>query len=145
MVTAWMRACVMAGSLLLALAAGDAAIAADALNTTDFLAACTTDQVVIDEPGLGGASKITPQSYCECIVEGFAAAKLSQSDVDMLTKFHKDEITDEDAATYATLEDLMRANEGIEDACKEKLGMPAGDDGEEGEQPLEGEDIPQDE
>ena len=50
----------------------------------------------------------------------------------------------DDAASYATLEDLMAANEGIEDDCKESLGMPSADDDEEGP-PANEEDIPQDE
>ena len=62
----------------------------------------------------------------------------------MMTKMHKDEITDEDAASYTTLEDLMATNEGIEDDCKESLGMPSADDDEEGP-PANEEDIPQDE
>ena len=37
----------------------------------------------------------------------------------MLTKMHKDDISDADAENYPTLEDLMNANEGYEDACKD--------------------------
>jgi hypothetical protein len=94
---------------------------------------------------LAEGSKVTPQIYCECVAGKFAAKKLSQSDVDMLTKLHKDEITDEDAESYPTLENLMQANEGLEDACKESLGMPAAEDNEEEEGPPMEEDIPQDE
>jgi hypothetical protein len=117
---------------------------AGALNTDAFLAACVADPVVTDEPGFAEGAKATPQSYCACIADKFKAQKLSQSDVDMMTKMHKDEITDEDAASYATLEELMAANERIEDDCKESLGMPSADDDEEGP-PLNEEDIPQDE
>ena len=35
---------------------------------------------------------------------------------------HKDEITDEDAASYPTLEDLLTPMKAIEDDCKESLG-----------------------
>jgi hypothetical protein len=62
----------------------------------------------------------------------------------MLTKLHKDEITDEDAESYPTLEGLMGANEAVEDGCKASLGMPASTDDEEGP-PLDEEDIPEDE
>ena len=44
----------------------------------------------------------------------------SQADVDMLTKMHKDEISDDDAENYPTLEDLMNANEGYEDALPDE-------------------------
>jgi hypothetical protein len=136
----------MAGSILLAFAAVETALAADALNTADFLTACINDPVVTDEPGFSGDSKATPQVYCECIAGKFAASKMSQTDVDMLTKMHKDEITDEDAESYPTLEDLMRSNEDMEDSCKEKLGMPIGDSGdEEDAPPVDGSDVPQDE
>ena len=100
--------------------------------------------MVTDEPGFAEGAKVTPQSYCACIAGKFKEKKLSQSDVDMLTKMHKDEITDEDAASYPTLEDLMATNEGFEDDCKESLGMPSADDDEEGP-PANEEDIPQDE
>ena len=58
---------------------------------------------------------MTAKQYCDCIASKFEDKKLSQTDVDMLTKMHKDEITDEDADSYPTLEDLMSANEAIED------------------------------
>ena len=52
----------------------------------------------------------------------------------MLTKMHKDDISDNDAENYPTLEDLMNANEGYEDSCKTTLGLPTdeGNDVEEG-------------
>jgi hypothetical protein len=39
----------------------------------------------------------------------------------------------------------MAKNEGIEDDCKESLGMPSSDDDEEVGPPADEEDIPQDE
>jgi hypothetical protein len=145
MVDGLMRGVVSAGLLVLAAGAASAAPeAAGALNTDAFLAACVADPVVIDEPGFADGAKATPQSYCTCIAGKFKEQKLSQPDVDMMTKMHKDEITDEDAASYATLEDLMATNENIEDDCKESLGMPSADDDEEGP-PTNEEDIPQDE
>ncbi len=147
MVDGLMRGPIVAGLLILAAAAAEAApqeAPAGALNTDTFLAACIADPVVTDEPGFAEGAKATPQSYCACIAGKFKEKKLSQPDVDMMTKMHKDEITDEDAASYATLEDLMAANEGIEDDCKESLGMPSADDDEEGP-PANEEDIPQDE
>jgi hypothetical protein len=138
------RTGIFAGLVVLAFGAAEAAPAA--LNTTDFLAACVGDPVVADEPGLAQGSKVTAQIYCQCVAGKFAGKKLSQSDVDMLTKMHKDEITDEDAESYPTLQDLMEANEGLEDACKESLGMPAAkDNGDEEGPPIDEENIPQDE
>jgi hypothetical protein len=146
MVDRLMRACIFAGLVALANSPAQAAPAEGALNTADFLAACVADPVVTDEPGFAEGSKVTPQIYCECVAGKFAANKLSQSDVDMLTKMHKDEITDEDAESYPTLEELMQANEGYEDDCKESLGMPAAEDNDEEEgPPMNEEEVPQDE
>jgi hypothetical protein len=72
----------------------------------------------------------------------YQEGKLSQKDVDMLTKMHKDAITDEDSATYPTLEDLLSANERTEDACKKTLGLPVNTDGDD--QPGD-EEMPADE
>ena len=145
MVDGLMRGLFIAGILILAAATAEAQAPEAGLNTDAFLAACIADPVVTDEPGFAQGGKATPQSYCECVAGKFKEQKLSQSDVDMMTKMHKDEITDEDAASYATLEELMAKNEGIEDDCKESLGMPSSDDDEEVGPPADEEDIPQDE
>jgi hypothetical protein len=145
MVDGLMRGPIVAGLLVLAAGGAEAAAPAGAPNTEAFLAACVADPVVTDEPGFAASGgKATPQLYCECIAGKFKDKKISQSDVDMMTKMHKDEITDEDAASYPTLEDLMAKNEGFEDECKTSLGMPQGDDDKE-EPPTNEEDIPQDE
>jgi hypothetical protein len=96
--------------------------AADA-NTADFIAACSADASVTEDPGFDDG-KVTPKAYCECVAGELAKNKLSQKDVDMLTKMHKEEISDEDVENYPTLEDLMNANEGYEDACRQTLGLP---------------------
>ena len=114
------------------------------VDTDAFLAACVADPVVTDEPGLQAGSKVTAQTYCECIVGKYHGKKMSQAEVDMMTKMHKDEITDEDAAKFPKLEDLMAKNEGFEDECKASLGMPTSDDNNE-EAPTNEEDIPPDE
>ena len=145
MVDGLMRGLFIAGILILAAVTAEAQAPEAGLSTDAFLAACIADPVVTDEPGFAQGGKATPQSYCECIAGKFKEQKLSQSDVDMMTKMHKDEITDEDAASYATLEELMAKNEGIEDDCKESLGMPSADDDEEIGPPPDEEDIPQDE
>ena len=145
MVDGLMRGLFIAGILILAAVTAEAQAPEAGLNTDAFLAACIADPVVTDEPGFAQGGKATPQSYCECVAGKFKEQKLSQSDVDMMTKMHKDEITDEDAASYATLEELMAKNEGIEDDCKESLGMPSADDDEEIGPPADEEDIPQDE
>ena len=126
------------------LEAKPAAAAPAKLNTAAFLDACSADQNVTDSPGFADG-KVTPKAYCECVAGKFEENKLTQKDVDMLTKMHKDEITDEDAASYPTLEELMAKNEGFEDECKASLGMPSSDDDDEEGPPINEEDIPQDE
>ena len=126
-----------------ALAAASSSFAAPAakLNTEAFLAACSEDEVVTGQ--LGSAEEITPKQFCECVAGKYQEGKISQTDVDMLTKMHKDEITDEDAASYATLEDLLSANERVEDGCKKSLGVPANTNGDD-EAP-DDEEMPADE
>ena len=65
----------------------------------------------------------------------------------MLVKMHRDEITDEDAESFTTLEDLMQANEAMEDECKQSLGMPVFEDNgdEEEDAPIDDNDaMPED-
>ena len=100
-----------------------AAAPAAKLNTAAFLDACSADQNVTDEPGFADG-KVTPKAYCECVAGKFEENKLTQKDVDMLTKMHNEELSDADAEAYPTLEDLMNANEGFEDKCRENLGLP---------------------
>jgi hypothetical protein len=116
---------------------------AAALNTADFIAACGSDVSVADDPGFDDG-KVTPKAYCECVAGEFEKNKLSQQDVDMLTKMHKEEITDEDVENYPTLEDLMNANEGFEDSCRERLGLQT-DTGTDIEEEEEMEGMPEDE
>jgi hypothetical protein len=125
-------------------AAQDDALAAAALNTANFLAACSADQNITDEPGFDDG-KVTPKAFCECVAGEFAKNKLSQADIDMLTKMHKDDISDADAESYPTLEDLMNANEGYEDSCKKGLGLPADEGTDVEEAPAEEDTVPQDE
>jgi hypothetical protein len=122
---------------------GAAGSQAAALNTADFIAACSSDVSVTDDPGFDDG-KVTPKSYCECVAGEFEKNKLSQQDVDMLTKMHKEEITDEDVENYPTLEDLMNANEGFEDSCRERLGIQS-DTGTDMEEEEEMEGMPDDE
>jgi hypothetical protein len=146
MVDGLMRGPIVAGLLLVAAGSAEAGAPAGAPNTDAFLAACIADPVVTDEPGFAASGgKATPQLYCECIAGKFKEKKVSQSDIDMMTKMHKDEITDEDAASYPTLEDLMAKNENFEDECKASLGMPSSDNDDEEGPPVNEEDIPQDE
>jgi hypothetical protein len=146
MVDGLMRGPIVAGLLVLAAGGAEAAAPAGAPNTEAFLAACVADPVVTDEPGFAASGgKATPQLYCECIAGKFKDKKISKSDIDMMTKMHKDEITDEDAASYPALEELMAKNEGFEDECKASLGMPSSDDDDEEGPPINEEDIPQDE
>ena len=130
-------------ALCLCVAQDDAFAAA--LNTANFVAACSADENVTDEPGFEDG-KVTPKAYCECVAAEIVKNKLSQGDVDMLTKMHKDDISDADAENYPTLEDLMNANEGYEDSCKTTLGLPT-DEGTDVEEGTGEEDdvVPQDE
>jgi hypothetical protein len=96
---------------------------AAALNTANFVAACNADENVTSDPGFEDG-KVTPKAFCDCVASEIVKSKLSQADVDMLTKMHKDDISDADAENYPTLEDLMNANEGHEDSCRTSLGMP---------------------
>src|SRR5215813_676859 len=115
-----------------------AAAPAGKVNSADFVAACAADENVTQEPGFEGG-KVTPKSFCECVAGKLDENKASQKDVDMLTKMHKDEISDQDAEAYPTLDDLMNANEGYEDACRTALGLPSVD---EEEPPMEEDAAP---
>ncbi|HLC08309.1 MAG TPA: hypothetical protein VJK06_03390 [Methyloceanibacter sp.] len=128
---------------LAVVSAASSSLAAPAakLNTEAFLAACSEDEVVTGQ--LGSAEEITPKQFCDCVAGKLPESKLSQTDVDMLTKMHKDAITDEDATSYSTLEDLLKANERIEDGCKKSLGVPVNADG--GDDAPEDEEMPADE
>ena len=123
-----MRACIWLGACAAFVIGAVPALAAPAgkLNTDTFVAACA-DPNVTEEPGFE-AGKVTPKSYCDCVAGELGKAKLTQKDVDMLTKMHKEEISDADAEAYPTLEDLLNANEGYEDSCKKSLGLPADED-----------------
>lgn len=118
-------------ALAAALAASTSLAAPAKLNTDAFIAACSEDEVVTGQLGTQEDTEVTPKQFCDCVGGKYQDGKLSQKDVDMLTKMHKDEITDEDSANYPTLEDLLSANERIEDACKKSLGLPVNTDGDD--------------
>jgi len=99
------------------------------LNTGDFIAACSDDPSVTDDPGFEDG-KVKPKAFCECVGGEIEKSSISQKDVDMLTKMHNEDISDADAAAYPTLEDLMNTNEGFEDSCRKSLGLPADADDE---------------
>lgn len=122
----------------------EAAKPATKLNAAAFIAACSADPNVTDEPGFEAGGKVTPKAYCECVAGELEKNKLSQTDVDMLTKVHKEDISDADAESYPTLEDLMVANEGYEDSCKKSLGLPAGGGTDVEEAPMEEDAVPED-
>jgi hypothetical protein len=107
----------------------ETAAAAEKLDTAGFIAACAADDNVTQEPGFEDG-KVTPKAFCECVAGKLDESKATQKDVDMLIKMHKDAITDADAEAYPTLDDLMNANEGYEDDCRTKLGLPAVDEEE---------------
>jgi hypothetical protein len=99
---------------------GDAA----KLGTADFIAACSEDPSVTDDPGFD-ESKVTPKAYCECVAAELEKNNLNQKDVDMLTKMHNEDISDADVESYPTLEQLMNTNESFEDRCRTSLGLPS--------------------
>ena len=116
------------------LAAASASLAAPAskLTTEAFIAACSEDEVVTGQLGSQEKTEVTPKQFCDCVGGKFQEGKLGQKDVDMLTKMHKDEITDDDATNYPKLEDLLSTNEKFEDACKKSLGLPVNTDDDQG-------------
>jgi hypothetical protein len=120
-----------------------AKVEAAKLDSTNFLAACGADPSVTEDPGFEDG-KVTPQAYCECVAGELAKNNLSQKDVDMLTKMHKEEISDADVESYPTLEDLLNANEGYEDSCRKSLGLPTDTGTDTEEVPTEEDAIPQD-
>ena len=122
---------------------GGAKVEAAKLNAADFIAACSEDPSVTDDPGFDD-SKVTPKAYCECVAAELEKNNLSQNDVDMLTKMHNEEISDADVESYPTLEDLMNANESYEDSCRKSLGLPT-DIGTDIEELPEEEFLPEDE
>ena len=121
---------------------GAAKVEAASVNTADFIAACTADPSITDDSAFDDG-KVTPKAYCECIAGELGKNNLTQKDVDMLTKMHNEEISDEDVAGYPTLEDLLNANESYEDSCRKSLGLPAGGDTDMQEEPTEEEAVPE--
>ena len=116
-------------------------VEAAGLNTADFIAACGGDPSIAEDPGFADG-KVTPKAYCECVAGEFDKSKFTQQDVDMLTKMHKEEISDEDAENYPTLEDLLNANEGNEDTCRTSLGLPVDEGTDVEEVPIDEEAMP---
>jgi hypothetical protein len=137
MCNAFLRVMALGVAAAIWLGVGEAEAGAGKLNTANFVTACAADQIVVEDPAFED-SKVTPKTYCECVAGKFEESKLSQTDVDMLTKMHNEDISDSDAASYPTLEDLLETNEGFEDACKKSLGLPTGDEDEMDENPDEG-------
>jgi hypothetical protein len=125
-----------------------AEVEAAKLTTPDFIAACSEDPSVTDDPSFEDG-EVTPKAFCECVAAELEKNNLSQKDVDMLTKMHNEDISDADVEAYPTLEDLMNANESFEDHCRQTLGLPTdtGTDMEEvpEEEFLEDEEAPAEE
>jgi hypothetical protein len=122
------------GIVLAAAFAVSPSLAAPAAKLTieAFIAACSEDEVVTGQLGAQEKTEITPKQFCDCVSGKFQDGKLGQKDVDMLTKMHKDEITDDDATNFPKLEDLLSTNEKFEDACKKSLGLPVNTDDDQG-------------
>ena len=74
------------------------------------------------DPGFDGDCA-TPKAFCECVAGKLVENKSSQADVEMLTKLHNEEISNSDAETHPNFENLLVANEGYEDACRQSLGL----------------------
>ena len=124
-----------------ALCLGAARVDAATLNTADFIAACSGDASITEDPSFE-EGKVTPKAFCECIAGELDKNKLSQKDVDMLTKMHNEEISDEDVESYPTIEDLLNANEGYEDGCRKTLGLPIDEGTDVEEEPTDEEAMP---
>jgi hypothetical protein len=119
-------------------------VAAASVDTAKFIAACTSDPSITDDPAFDDG-KVTAKAYCECVAGELTKNNLSQRDVDMLTKMHNEEISDEDVEAYPTLEDLLNTNEGYEDGCRKSLGMPTDSGNDMEEEPADEEAVPEDE
>jgi len=116
-----MRLIALGAFAALCLCAGGAEAAK--LSTGDFIAACSEDPSITDDPSFEDG-KVTPKAYCECVAAELEKNNLGQKDVDMLTKMHNEDISDADVESYPTLEELMNANESFEDNCRTSLGLP---------------------
>ena len=127
-----------------ALCLGTARVDAATLNTADFIAACSADASITEDPGFEDG-KVTPKAFCECTAGELDKNKVSQKDVDMLTKMHKEEISDADVESHPTLEDLLNANEGYEDTCRTSLGLPIDEGTDVEEEPIDEGAMPEDE
>jgi hypothetical protein len=113
-----------------ALCLGAVEVQAENLNTADFIASCAKDPVVTEDPTFAEA-KVTPEAYCQCVAGKLEESNVPQTDVDMLVKMHNEDITDADADDFPKLDDLLVANEGYEDACRQSLGISLDDSDEE--------------
>lgn len=118
----------LVAAAVLSLSAAGAQAADTPVKLDGFMAACTPDPDLIEE--LHGQKKATPQAFCECVSGKLKENKATQADVDMLSKMHKDDISDEDVENFPTLEDLMMANEDYEDACRQSFGITVEPDAE---------------
>jgi hypothetical protein len=136
-----MRAVMLGAFAAFACAAADA-MAADKLDTAAFVTACTEDPTVTEDPGFEGGN-VTPKAFCECVAGKLTESKVSQADVDMLTKLHNEEISDSDAETHPNFEKLLVDNEGYEDACRQSLGLATDYGSDIEEEPME-EEVPDD-
>jgi hypothetical protein len=119
-------------------------VSAAGADISKFVAACTADPSITDDPGFDDG-KVTPKAFCECVAGELAKNNLGQKDVDMLTKMHNEEISDEDVAGYPTLEDLLNKNEGFEDNCRKSLGIPTDNGTDTEEEPTDEDAMPNDE
>ena len=118
------------------------AAGADKLDTAAFVTACTEDPTVTEDPGFEAGAAATPKAFCECVAGKLVENKSSQADVDMLTKLHNEEISDSDAETHPNFENLLVANEGYEDACRQSLGLSTDYGTDIEETPME-EEVPE--
>jgi hypothetical protein len=113
------------------------------LDATNFLAACAADPSITEDPTFE-EGKVTTKAYCDCVAGEIEKSNLSQKDLDMLTKMHKEEISDADVESYPTLEDLLNANEGYEDSCRKSLGLPTDEGTDDEGVPTEEDAMPED-
>jgi hypothetical protein len=98
---------------LMGLAALGATPAA-ALATKEFVAACLADTSLDQIEGVG--TKIMPKDFCACVAARIAASELTQDQVDIITKMHKNDVDDTMSADYDEAHD---ANDSFETECSE--------------------------
>ena len=87
---------------------------AAALDTKEFVTACLADSSLDQIEDVG--TKITPKDFCACVAGKIAESDLTQDQVDIVTKIHKNDVDDTMSADYDAAHD---ANDSFETECSQ--------------------------